>query len=150
MKPLDCPLCHMDASTPLFTHTDWLVIDAQDPVFPGLTRIIWREHVNEMSDLTRGEREILMAVVFEVESVMRAQLKPDKVNVASLGNQVPHLHWHVIARWQDDASFPGSIWTASDKPATDQTQAFKRRQAVSSCLPEYHRVLINHLHRVFS
>jgi diadenosine tetraphosphate (Ap4A) HIT family hydrolase len=36
---------------------------------------------------------------------------PDKVNIAALGNMVPHIHWHVIPRYKDDAFFPGSAWS---------------------------------------
>jgi len=45
--------------------------------------------------------------------VLRDTLQPDKINLASLGNQVPHLHWHVIPRFADDAHFPDPIWAAA-------------------------------------
>ena len=46
------------------------------------------------------------------ERVLRAELAPDKINLATLGNQVPHLHWHVIPRFADDAHFPDPVWAA--------------------------------------
>jgi diadenosine tetraphosphate (Ap4A) HIT family hydrolase len=64
-----------------------------------------------MSELTFGERDMFMALVFAVEEAVRHVMQPAKVNLASLGNQVPHLHWHVIPRYQDDAFFPGSAWS---------------------------------------
>jgi diadenosine tetraphosphate (Ap4A) HIT family hydrolase len=63
-----------------------------------------------MSDLDPGERTSLMNVVFAVEKVVRSLFAPDKMNLASLGNMTPHLHWHVIPRWHDDRHFPGPIW----------------------------------------
>lgn len=51
-----------------------------------------------------------MALVCTVEGVLLQQLLPTKVNLASLGNQVPHLHWHVIARFEWDSHFPQPIW----------------------------------------
>ena len=45
-----------------------------------------------------------------MEAALRDMLDPDKINLASLGNMTPHLHWHVIPRWRDDPHFPGSIW----------------------------------------
>jgi diadenosine tetraphosphate (Ap4A) HIT family hydrolase len=42
--------------------------------------------------------------------MLRRLLQPTKVNLASLGNQVPHLHWHVIPRFADDAHFPDPVW----------------------------------------
>ena len=51
-----------------------------------------------------------MAVVFAVERVLRAAMRPLKINIASLGNKVTHVHWHVIPRFRDDPHFPESIW----------------------------------------
>ncbi len=68
-----------------------------------------------MTDL--GERDRLMEVVFACESALRQLYKPDKVNLASLGNVVPHVHWHVIARFADDAHFPDAIWAPARRPA---------------------------------
>jgi len=65
-----------------------------------------------MTDLTRGEREHIMSLVFAVEEAIRHVMCPDKVNIAALGNIVPHIHWHVIPRYKDDAFFPGSAWSA--------------------------------------
>jgi diadenosine tetraphosphate (Ap4A) HIT family hydrolase len=64
-----------------------------------------------MSDLLVEEQHYLMGVVFAVERSLRILMNPDKINLASLGNQVPHLHWHVIARFTDDRHFPASIWS---------------------------------------
>jgi diadenosine tetraphosphate (Ap4A) HIT family hydrolase len=78
-----------------------------------------------MTDLSEAERIHLMEVVFGVESVLREQLQPHKVNLASLGNAVPHLHWHVIPRYDDDPHFPQPIWSTprravtSDRPHPD-------------------------------
>ena len=65
-----------------------------------------------MTDLTPADRAHCLRVVFAVEQVLRDVLRPDKVNVASLGNQVPHVHWHVIPRFADDAHFPDPVWAA--------------------------------------
>jgi len=63
-----------------------------------------------MTDLDEGDRAAFMAVVFGVEAHARRCLEPDKMNLASLGNLTPHLHWHVIPRWRDDRHFPGPVW----------------------------------------
>ena len=64
-----------------------------------------------MTDLSHGAREHLMALVFVVEEAIRNVMHPDKINIATLGNMVPHIHWHVIPRYKDDAFFPGSVWS---------------------------------------
>jgi diadenosine tetraphosphate (Ap4A) HIT family hydrolase len=58
-----------------------------------------------------------------VEAALRSLVAPDKINLAALGNMVPHLHWHVIPRWRDDSHFPAAIW------ATQQESAVVTRQA---------------------
>jgi len=49
-------------------------------------------------------------VEMALSRALRALLQPDKVNLAALGNQVPHLHWHVIPRFADDTHFPDPVW----------------------------------------
>lgn len=83
----------------------------------GLCRVVWRSHVPEMTDLTNGERAHLMAVVYATEAALRAQAAPVKINLASLGNIVPHLHWHVIPRYSDDAFFPDPVWATARRAA---------------------------------
>ena len=79
--------------------------------FPGFCRVVWRAHVAEMTDLAASERRHLMNVVFAAELAVREVMRPDKINLASLGNVVPHLHWHVIPRWSGDGRFPAPVWS---------------------------------------
>jgi len=84
--------------------------------FPGFCRVIWNSHVAEMTSLAAADRRHLMNVVFATEAALRSLLRPDKINLASLGNVVPHLHWHVIPRWHDDSHFPAPIWVGAKRP----------------------------------
>ena len=81
--------------------------------YPGFCRVIWRGHIGEMSDLGGAEQRHLMALVFATESALRRLYSPKKINLASLGNLVPHLHWHVIPRFIDDPQFPSPIWSGT-------------------------------------
>ncbi|VEB45626.1 HIT domain [Chromobacterium violaceum] len=74
-------------------------------------------HVKEMTDLSSDERQHLMDWVWRAEAAVRQVMQPAKVNLASLGNVVPHLHWHVIPRFEDDAHFPSPIWAAPRREA---------------------------------
>lgn len=105
-----CELCQHDGGRVLWRDAALRVVLADDPDYPGFLRVIWNKHVREMSDLQPGERERLMGVVFRVEAALCQVLTPHKINLASLGNVTPHLHWHVIARYMDDAHFPQPIW----------------------------------------
>jgi len=107
-----CPLCAPSAEDVLWRDDFCRVVWVDDPNHPGFCRVILNAHVAEMTDLATVEQQRLMQVVMQVESVIRAVCQPDKVNLASLGNVVPHVHWHVIPRWQGDRCFPDAIWAA--------------------------------------
>lgn len=107
----DCPLCRPDGERLVWRDDRCRVILAPEPDYPGFCRVVWREHVREMTDLAPADRARLMHVVFAVERALRAELHPVKLNLASLGNQVPHLHWHVVPRFEDDAHFPDAVWS---------------------------------------
>lgn len=106
-----CPICEAKNEDILLQTPHLRVIAVHDDVSaPAFCRVIWHEHVAEMTDLSPNERAELMEMVYRVERAMRDVLQPTKINLASLGNVVPHVHWHVIARFQNDACFPASIW----------------------------------------
>jgi diadenosine tetraphosphate (Ap4A) HIT family hydrolase len=107
-----CPLCRPEKETVLWSDARCRVILVDDPDYAGFCRVIWQQHAKEMTDLSEAERVHFMAVVFTVEQVLRESMHPDKMNLASLGNQVPHLHWHVIPRFADDAHFPDPVWAS--------------------------------------
>lgn len=89
------------------------VVGQEGSDYPGFCRVIWREHVREMSDLPAADRHHLMTLVWATESALRSLYQPRKINLASLGNLVPHLHWHVIPRYADDPLFPAPIWASA-------------------------------------
>lgn len=105
----NCELCEVDGDV-IIRAAEWRVVLVNDAHYPGFCRVIWNAHVKEMSDLTVYERTLLMGVVWQVESVIREVMRPHKINLASLGNVVPHLHWHVIPRFTDDVQFPNTVW----------------------------------------
>jgi diadenosine tetraphosphate (Ap4A) HIT family hydrolase len=105
-----CELCE-SAGGEILWENDWCrAVWAYQPDHPGFCRVIWDRHVAEMADLDARERERIMGVVFAVERALIDVLQPDKINLASLGNVVPHIHWHVIPRFGDDPHFPNPVW----------------------------------------
>lgn len=124
-----CPLCANLGGELVWQGPDHRVILADEPRHPGFCRVIWTAHVREMSDLSPADAARLMTTVLTVERVLRAQLSPDKVNLASLGNLVPHLHWHVIPRWRDDSHFPDPVWALQRREPT--ARAFDRDALVA-------------------
>jgi diadenosine tetraphosphate (Ap4A) HIT family hydrolase len=109
-----CPLCDEASETgtlPVWRDDHLRVVRVTDtPDHPAFYRVIWHAHVAEFTDLVPPNRSRLMRSVATVETVLREALQPDKINLASLGNMVPHLHWHVIARFAWDSHFPQPIW----------------------------------------
>lgn len=106
-----CPLCEAQNEEVLLQTDKLRVIAVRDePQIPAFCRVIWQRHVAEMTDLEPAERAGLMDAVYRVEHAMRQVFRPAKINLASLGNMVPHLHWHVIARFENDAHFPAPVW----------------------------------------
>jgi diadenosine tetraphosphate (Ap4A) HIT family hydrolase len=110
MSQVACELCSQSGGEVIHRTDKLRVVLVSDAQYPGFCRVIWNEHVKEMTDLAADERNLLMAAVWKVEAAVRDAMQPEKINVASLGNMTPHLHWHVIPRFTDDAHFPGPIW----------------------------------------
>ena len=116
MTALACPLCTGDGGKLVFRNDHLRVILADEPGFPAFYRVIWNAHVAELSDLTLAERNVCMNAVVAVEQALRTVLQPTKINLAALGNMVPHLHWHVVARFDWDSHFPAPLWATAQRP----------------------------------
>ncbi len=105
-----CELCETPGGEVLHQGAQFRVVLVDDEQYPGFCRVIWRDHVKEVTDLSELDRMLLMDVLWQVEHVVREVMQPEKMNLASFGNMVPHLHWHVIPRYTDDLHFPQPVW----------------------------------------
>lgn len=121
-----CELCAESGGQEIYRCETYRIVLVDDASFPGFCRVVWNAHVAEVTDLDWTERGVLMNAVWLVEQAVREVMAPDKVNLASLGNVVPHLHWHVIPRFRDDTHFPGPVWAAPARPI-DAAQLEARR-----------------------
>ena len=110
------------------------VVKVDEPDYPGFCRVILKRHAREMTDLDEAERAGLMAVVYAVEAAIRDTMKPDKMNLASLGNMTPHVHWHVIPRYADDRHFPGPVWAVPKREAAISEERTRRAGAIAAAL----------------
>jgi diadenosine tetraphosphate (Ap4A) HIT family hydrolase len=140
-----CPLCTQAGGEIVWRGPAIRVILPDEPQQPGVVRVVLEPHVAELSDLPSALIQELMAVVVAVERIVRRTLQPDKINLASLGNRVPHLHWHVVPRWRDDARFPDSPWSAPT--GADPMAAQARADSVVSCRGQLARALAEQLPR---
>jgi diadenosine tetraphosphate (Ap4A) HIT family hydrolase len=139
LTAVPCELCNSAGGATLWQDALCRVILVEDRDFPGYCRVVLNEHVSEMTDLNAANRRRLMDVVFATEDALREVMQPEKINLASLGNMVRPLHWHVIARFADDRNFPGSVWSEPQRPglhrsldrATLERALHARLQAIS-------------------
>lgn len=125
LRQAGCELCELAAPT-VWQGEKFSVIVVDDANYPGFCRVILRDHVREMSDLSNEDRLLVNEAVYQVELAVREVMQPLKVNVASLGNVVPHLHWHIIPRYADDAHFPAPVWAQAARQ-TDEAILAQRR-----------------------
>jgi diadenosine tetraphosphate (Ap4A) HIT family hydrolase len=112
---MDCELCAGEGGRVVWRDARWRVVRVDDRAFPAYYRVICNDHVAEFSDLLAPERLRCMQLVVGVERALREALSPTKVNLASLGNMTPHVHWHVIARFAWDSHFPQPVWGAAQR-----------------------------------
>ena len=83
--------------------------------FPWLILIPKRNKINDMSDLKSKDQILLMKEIVYVSKIMRKLFKISKLNVEKIGNIVPQLHIHIIARSKKDCSWPLSVWVVKGK-----------------------------------
>jgi diadenosine tetraphosphate (Ap4A) HIT family hydrolase len=106
----NCVLCREDGGELIFRNDLFRVVYVDDKNYPGFVRIILNRHIKEMSDLSDEDNLNIFSALIKIEKTLRFLYKPDKINLASLGNVVPHLHWHIIPRYKNDLHFPNPIW----------------------------------------
>jgi len=106
-----CELCDSVGGELLWQDELCRVVLVEDRDYPGFCRVILNRHLREMTDLDAEASRRVMDVVFAAERALRELLQPAKINLASLGNMTPHVHWHVIPRFADDRHFPGTVWS---------------------------------------
>ena len=95
---IDLALCHMRLH--------------HNAAFPWFLLIPKIENISEMIDLTPADQLALMKEIALTSQAVRHVFQPKKLNVASLGNIVPQLHIHVVARYENDGAWPGPIWNS--------------------------------------
>jgi diadenosine tetraphosphate (Ap4A) HIT family hydrolase len=140
MRVQGCPLCDEAGGRLVFDAPKFRVIHAAEEGFPAFYRVVWKDHVPEWSDLSPQDRGLCMDAVAAVERSLRDALAPAKINLAALGNMVPHLHWHVIARFAGDSRFPSPVWAPAQRDRDRQAES-----VIEARLPEAERDMIERL-----
>lgn len=96
---------------------------SHNAAFPWLLLIPQHENIIEIIDLNSCDQALLMQEIALASQLMKTLFQPDKLNVASLGNAVPQLHIHIIARYQTDQAWPNPMWNTAEESYTPKKKA---------------------------
>jgi diadenosine tetraphosphate (Ap4A) HIT family hydrolase len=107
------------------------VLLVNDARFPWLMLVPRRPNMSEFIDLAAGERSILMEEIAAVSCALKEATQSARLNVGALGNIVPQLHVHVVARFEDDAAWPGPVWGHGDREPYQEQAAAAFTAAIS-------------------
>ena len=99
--------------------------------YPWLILVPRIRGIQDIDELSRDNRNLLMEEISSLSLIVRAQFTPDKINVGALGNKVSQLHIHVVARFKSDPLWPEGIWQASQ---TELAYPIDEYERLSSCL----------------
>jgi diadenosine tetraphosphate (Ap4A) HIT family hydrolase len=106
-----------------------------DQFFPGWTVLVLKRHATELWHLAPGERAALMEEVTRVAQALGTAFQAVKLNYELLGNQLGHIHWHLIPRRADDPAPKAPAWTVAHAPlALDAAATAARIALIRSCL----------------
>ena len=112
------------------------VLLMNDRTYPWLVLVPARPGLRDFHDVAEADRPQLMTEIDRASRALQAIHGPDKMNVAALGNQVPQLHLHVIARFEIDPAWPGPVWgvvpPAPYEPAELAAATERLRQAFTA------------------
>lgn len=132
MNPVaPCPLCLPPDPRLLVAELQHTTVRLnEDQFFPGYCFVVLKTHVKEPWHLPLDVRTAVMEEVYLVARSLETLFKPDKINLESLGNMVPHVHWHVVPRFRTDALWPRPIWWEPHEPVKLDAIALQQRVSV--------------------
>jgi diadenosine tetraphosphate (Ap4A) HIT family hydrolase len=103
------------------------VLMMNERTYPWLILVPRRADISEIGELEAADRALLIEEIARLSGIVRARLSPDRINVAALGNVVPQLHVHVVARFKTDPAWPRPVWGA--QPVAPYSDGELDRQA---------------------
>ncbi|MEO8803625.1 MAG: HIT domain-containing protein [Rudaea sp.] len=110
------------------------VLLMNDARFPWLILVPRRADVREVIDLTEADQQRLLQEIAQCSQVLRAMTRPDKLNIAALGNVVAQLHVHVIARFKTDVAWPRPVWGVGSGQVYSAAELSTRMSALHAAL----------------
>lgn len=102
------------------------VLLMNDSQYPWIILVPRREAITEIFEMEEGDQQQLVGEVRAVNDMINGLFNPDKMNIAALGNMVPQLHIHCIARFRDDVAWPKPVWGIHEAKAYASEQLAQR------------------------
>jgi diadenosine tetraphosphate (Ap4A) HIT family hydrolase len=132
VSPAGCRACDVRWPDPACRIADLGLTVAylhDDQFFPGWTILVLKRHATELYDLTPEERAALIEEVSRTAQALASVYGARKINYALLGNQIPHIHWHVMPRLAGDPAPDEPVWSHRHEPRRLVTAELAARAA---------------------
>lgn len=110
------------------------VLLMNDARYPWLILVPRRPQLRDLHEVDPSDSGVLFNEIRRASEALEHVYSPFKINVAALGNQVPQLHLHVIARFKEDAAWPGPVWGVGKSLAYSEGEDSKTLEALSTAL----------------
>ncbi|PLX98229.1 MAG: HIT family protein [Desulfuromonas sp.] len=126
----DCRMCHKwhdEAELRIAEFEHSYVMLNRDQFFPGYSFVFTREHITELFHLDPSRRHAIIDEVNRVAEVLAEIFQPAKMNYELLGNMVPHMHWHLVPRFETDPLWPQPIWAEPHDEVLLSPAEYKKR-----------------------
>jgi diadenosine tetraphosphate (Ap4A) HIT family hydrolase len=104
---------------------DLIRVEIEESEIPWL-KVFTQEAYKEFSDTPTEVKLEIFRVLDIIEKEMLHFYKPKKINIASFGNYVPHVHWHIMARFEEDSYFPEPMWGEKQREGSYVLEDFER------------------------
>ncbi len=108
---------------PPIYETKTIQIEIEPSEIPWL-KIFTKDLYKEMSDVPTEIRMEIYHLLHIIETEMITYYKPKKINIASFGNYMPHVHWHIMARFEEDSYFPEPMWGTKQRDSVLKIPSF--------------------------
>lgn len=141
---MDCSLCERSKLTsegkyPYLIHEfkhSYLML-GEHQFFRGYCVLVSKSHFKEMTDMPTGMQAEMFQEMMKVSDVLQKHFQPAKMNMCSLGNVVPHVHWHFFPRYSDDPQFKDPPWLRMGQFETANVSLAGARELVETLKPYF-------------
>ena len=113
-----------------------LVLLSKDANYPWIILVPKRQNIEEIYQLDIEDRQQLLHESCVLAETMTALFNPDKLNIATIGNMVPQLHMHHVARFNNDGAWPGPIWGAQPAASYSNDKLASLVAELQAALPD--------------